>query len=362
MEGDAVKKYDNHFLRIFVAVVVMLVTFVHYNPDFTVMGYSVTDIIYGIGRFAMPVFFMISGYFLFSKDGHSESSIKIKVIRLLVLIVVMKIAYFILDLFRFGAGQIDVGKLLTDIIADPNYGVHEWFVYALLIMYVAWWGFRRFKIDTKYLLWLGAVLLAADIIVGEILPILGVTSFGNFMTPMELGEIMYPFIAVFSFSVGYYLHKYRERTDEYSNRFLLTLMFFGIVLMTAETLYVICIGVYEGTSAGHPGPNMYVGSVITMLTVFILSFRIREDCFRIPVLEYMGKYMLPWMYAFVFVGTCIIKEFVIREFHLFDQSDFIMYNVVGLILAILIDVVLAFIVYQLLKKLFEHLAKKKVAA
>ncbi len=356
MGEGAVKKYENHFLRIFVAVVVMFVTFVHYNPDFNLFGYHVVDVVYGIGRFAMPVFFMISGYFLFSEDGHCERNIKRKIIHLILLIIVMKLAYFIVDLFRLGAGLIDGNKLLIGLIADPNYGVHEWFVYALLIMYVVWWGFRKYKINTKHLLWIGAIFLILDLVIGEFLPIFGVYDLGGVTTTVAIGEILYPFIAVFSFTIGYYLHEYKSKTDSYSTSSLLIWMFVGIILMTAETFIVLNTGIYEGANTGHPGPNMYIGSIITMITVFILSFRIPENVFRCRILEFMGRSLLPWMYAFMFIGTCMIKEF-----QWFDPNDYIMYNVVGLILAILIDIILAYLVYLLLKWIASYVTKKKGA-
>ncbi len=351
----ATTRIENHFLRLFCAVVVILVTFVHYCPDFTVLGYSVVEFVYGIGRFSMPVFFMISGFFLFSKDGHAEAGIKRKILHLVFLIIIMKLAYFIVDLFRLGAGYIDVNQLIEYTLIASNYTVHEWFVFALLIMYIVWWGCMKFKFNTRYIFYLGIVLLAIDIIAGEILPMFKITSLGNFMSTIELGEIMYPFIAVFCFSAGYYIHKYMDVIDErYKTRPMCYLLIFGIVLNFIEVVYIMSIGVYEGPVAGHPGPNMYVGSVIMMITVFILSFRMREDQFRCRILEFMGRRMLPWMYAFCFIGTCLIKEF-----QWVDLSDFFMKNVVGLILAILIDLILAYLVYLLLKYLAKHFADKK---
>ena len=109
-------KRENYVLRSFCALIIFCIIFVHYEPCYMLLGMKSYELVEGIGRFAMPMFFMISGYFLFSKDGHSERGLKRKTLRILFLLVFMRVLYFILDCIYCAAGVISVDTLIEGTV------------------------------------------------------------------------------------------------------------------------------------------------------------------------------------------------------------------------------------------------------
>ena len=62
MAETTVRK-ENHALRSVTAVLMLFIAIVHYDSCMTILGFSVHNIVKNIGRFAIPVFVLISGYY-----------------------------------------------------------------------------------------------------------------------------------------------------------------------------------------------------------------------------------------------------------------------------------------------------------
>ena len=338
-------KYENHFLRILSAVLIMFVVYIHYSPTIDAGDYNLVDLIHSIGRFAMPIFFLISGYFMFSEDGHVEKKIGSKAKHIFLLILYLKFFYLALDLLLFAFGYIGGENILFNFLVIGDSTAHYWFVASLLTVYIGHWYFQRKNIDFKYLIPLGIVFLAIDVIIGEFFPLFGIDQFFGMRTG-DIAAGTYVFIGLFFFQAGYYMHKHKEWIDErFPTWKLAVIALFGLLLNIAEMFLILDTKIYEGTAS--VGPNIYIGTIILSLSLFMLTFRLKDDQLRCRPIEWLGRECSYWMYIYIGAGICLIQEVFLRDM----ADDFMMYDVAGPFIAIAIDVILALATYLLVKRL-----------
>ena len=70
-------------------------------------------------------------------------------------------------------------------------------------------------------MYIGLAFVIVDMLLCEVLLFFGVTSIFGLST-VGLGEITYPFIGMLFFSLGYYIHRYKDEIDsKFSNESLI---------------------------------------------------------------------------------------------------------------------------------------------
>ena len=355
MAETAVRK-ENHALRSVTAVLMLFIAIVHYDSCMEIAGASVHNIVKNIGRFAIPVFFLISGYFCYSKDGHSEARIPQKAMHIVYLIIFYKIFYLIFTGMFVITGFIPFEHLVYEfLVVTPAYwvdtwwGPHDmsytqsvWFLYALLLMYIFWYLLYHYKIDFKWSWLLGIPVLVACLLMGEFLPMFGIEYIGAINIIDRRASTMYPFVAIPFFITGYFLHKHKEWFDRtFSNRAIWLILLLSTVIMCVEASIV------------WNSKIIYAGSYVVAVFLFMATFRVPEDRGRIPVLEYMGKYMTPWMYVY-FGGITFLIRFWMQPY----CDNYILCECIGPFIALALDVLMAYIT----AKVIERMAKKKASA
>ena len=339
---------ENHALRSITAVMMLFIALAHYHSQLEICGVLVNDVVYNVGRFVIPVFVLISGYFCYSKDGHSEGRLKQKALHILILIVIYKVFYLVFTGVYCAAGIVSLDYLITEfLIVSPEFLVDcfggtvalrstqpIWFIYALFLIYGFWFLLYRYKIDFKWS-WLIAIpILIVSLLFGEFLPMFHIYWIGDVEVSHVAGNL-YPFIILPFFVIGYYMHKHREWIDaRFSNGMIWALIFGGTALMIGEAYLV------------PESKIIYVGSLIVALSVFLGTFRVPEDRGRIPVLEYMGKYMSMWMYVFFAAA-----DFAIRYAFQCFANDYVICEMVGPLVALALDIAMAFAMHKILTAL-----------
>ena len=207
-----------------------------------------------------------------------------------------------------------------------SYTQSVWFLYALLLMYIFWYLLYHYKIDFKWSWLLGIPVLVACLLMGEFLPMFGIFWIGGLNIIDTIASTMYPLVAIPFFVFGYFLHKYKEWFDaKFSNRDIWLILFFGTALMCIESALVANSKI------------LYLGSVIVAVFLFMGTFRVPEDRGRIPVLEYMGKYMTVWIYVYFGATTFFIRYFMQPHCH-----EYFFCEVVGPVVALLLTVEMAY--------------------
>ena len=355
---DTSVRQENNALRTVTAILMLFIAGVHYYSRVRVGDTLVNDIIYNAGRFAIPVLVLTSGYFCYSKDGHSEANIKRKAFHILFLIVIYKLFYLIFSGIYCLAGILTPEYVLMEfLVVSPGFDFAcyggtvmleatqpIWFIYALFMIYVLWYILYRFKVDFKWTWLLAIPILIICVLFDEILPNIGVEEIGGIWI-RRIGGVMYPFILLPFFVIGYYLHKYKETIDAHVTNWMIWVALLGsAVVMVLESLFL-------------PGSAIiYVGSIVVAIALFMGTFRVPPEKYRIKPLEYMGRYLTVWMY--VFFGAA---NFAIRSITQYYSDNFFFCEVLGPFLAIALDIVMAFGFHCFLDILAAKKAAKKVS-
>ncbi len=354
---ETVRK-ENHALRTITAVMMFFIAFTHYYSQYMVGDLYVLGLhLMSVGRFVIPVFAMISGYFCFSKDGHSEANIKRKMIHILFLIVIFKVFYLILSGIFCMAGVVTPDYVLYELLVlSPSFTFDcyggtisimttqpIWFIYSLFLVYGLFFLLYHFKLDFKWSWLLALPILLIGIVMVDLLPMFGVTEIFGIDVDEKIGGTLYPFIVLPFFVIGYYLHKYKDWIDErLSNRTIWALIIIGPLIAAVE-FYL---------RPDHYQSSVYLGLFIFAIAVFIGTFRVPEDRGRCTVLEYIGKYLTVWMYVF-FAGT----NFIVRYFLQPYSDNVYICEVAGPFIALALDILLAYG----FSKLLRHMSSKKAA-
>ena len=341
MSQESVRK-ENHALRTITAVMMMFIALAHYYSQYTIGDFKILGWhLMSMGRFVIPVFVLLSGYFCFSKDGHAEASIKKKTIHILILIAIFKGFYLIFSTILCIGGIVTPDYVLNEfLIVSPKFtfdcygGTVDimttqpiWFVYSLFLIYGLFFLLYKYKVDFKWSWLIALPVFFIAIVMVDLLPLFGVTEIGGLSVDGDIGGNLYPFITLPFFVFGYYMHKYKEQIDEkLSNTMIWILIVAGLAIMAVE-VYL---------RPGHYNSSIYLGALIFILAVFIGSFRVPEDRGRCSVLEYIGKYLTMWMYVFFAAANFIIR-YLFQPF----ADDLIMCEVVGPFVALLLDIAMA---------------------
>ena len=180
-----------------------------------------------IGRTAVPLFVMITGYFLLPVQTGMTLFFKKRFTRVLIPFVVWCILY---ALFKFVTGETDMGTTFTNILKIPiNFGVevgHLWYVYMLIGIYlfapiISPWIKSASKRGIQFYLCIWAVTLCLPYIHAVFPEVWGECFWNN--TPM-----LYYFSGLLGYAIlGYYIKAHLSISKAWSNTTGLILIIIG---------------------------------------------------------------------------------------------------------------------------------------
>ena len=328
--SERTRKRENHVLRSICAFAALALVVVHCG----IPGYA-GDLVLGVGRFAIPVFLMLSGYYCFSDDGYAEARITRKTMHILKLVIFAKLLYTLLDLAYFCSGVMSWDEFVRATLLWSTTNMHLWFLYSLFLMYVFWWLLGRLGVDYEKVYFLIPLVLFLDILFAEALPLAGIDT-------TAIGEMLYPFTAIPFFMIGNALHRYRRRLEGLrilSIRCTAALILLGGVMSAVETTLL-------------PGANLYIGSIILAVSLFVFSYRVPEDRLRCRWLEYIGRNLAVWIYV---LHPAVISLLVTALGPLASETWFFYAEVV---LAMLLSIAAALLVQTVSRRLSGRVARR----
>ncbi len=344
--AEAALRKENHALRTVTAILMFFIAGAHYYSKASVGGVLVNDFIFDAGRFAIPILVLTSGYFSYSSDGHVEARMGLKLRHILYLIVIYKLFYLLFSTVLLIAGKVDAQYILTEfLIYSPAVefqcyngvtGLEStqpiWFIYALFAIYVLWWLLHKLKVDYIWTLVLAIPIAVISLILGEFLPLAGVRYIGDTYI-FDIADILYPFILLPFFIMGYYMHKHSGWLDDrLSNAAVWGLIAIGTAMTFTEVWLV-------GDSSA-----IYMGSIVLAFSLFLGTFRVPEDRYRIEVLIYIGRNLSMWMYVF-FGAACLMMRWVMEPY----ADEYWLSEVAGPFLAVILDILMALGFHNLLR-------------
>lgn len=219
-------------------IAAFLVVFIHYVPD------GVSDLMKAFCRIAVPFFFMVSGYFVYSDDTAKicarckKNVIKLTKLCLIMLPLLVLYACAVRN-FKGVVVRNIIHSLLSwkFILFNFNFCSRFWFLRALIYVYLVLWGImlltkekHKEKCD-RVLLILTGVVIVSGIIFCKYSALFGINIYRRYY------EIPCKFIesAFGSFLMGYFVKKYQSTLAEKFNlRNVNLLLIFGIGLQLIE--------------------------------------------------------------------------------------------------------------------------------
>lgn len=235
-----------------------MVVFVH-------VGFSgkVGVLVNAIARFAVPMFFAISGFFTVKSD---LKTIKRRLVKILVLYIIATIVYHLISIvvvvINNGPSgivlyfkEVFIGKNIWKFFVFnlPFSSVHLWYLLSLIYVYLIWMAIIRFSVKDKAILILAIMLLTANIVLGE-----GFSIFGVYTAPEYTRNFVlmgFPF-----FAFGYLVGKNKEK------------------LMTIKTKWfvlAIVVGLLESILSRYffQSKELYIGSAVVCFSLLLIAIK-----------------------------------------------------------------------------------------
>lgn len=125
----------------------------------------VSEIITSLARIAVPIFFMITGYFYNKTDKKPFKQIK----KVIILIILSNLLYFIPDILKNEniSTVFSLKNILSFIIFNESpFAGHLWYLNALLYVLIIVYFADKLKVR-KFLYYAIPILLAIDLILGK---------------------------------------------------------------------------------------------------------------------------------------------------------------------------------------------------
>lgn len=316
-------------LSVVEALAAFLVVFIHAK----VPG-MVGDCVRGWARISVPLFFIISGFFLFNGNRIVDDYRRIfwhKIKRLLILIGSSNLLYMAWSILRMcfiGNTRCSISEwfkiMIWDNIAvwflynEPAFAWHLWFLMALLFCYVFYAVF--FKCIYKYRIW-------------RYLPLLLVFTYIIQYSCIDIEEPYYYrnwlFMGIPFFSVGIIIkEKIINDAGTIVRRRLIWMGMFllGLLLAVFEVIY--CNVSYD----------LYVGTVISVVSIFCYAI-CAENYFNERYRNSFVFKKLLWIGTYATTMIYIIHPLYIDIFNLlFNRLGIIEYGIINYLLPIIVIV------------------------
>lgn len=279
------KKQTNHCLNFIKAIACFGILYMHTN-----YGGMHSSIICCLVRFAVPIFFMISGYYCFNQDRDvMNGKMPKKVIHILKLAVFVWVLYFIWSAIfsKIITGEvIDVIKYSKDLFTlkhlwrflllnqTATQGI-MWFVFALLYCYLLFWLVNKFNLY-KLAYVISAVLIVAHIVVRGLILYSHPEITANPELEQENVEFFRNFLMMGFpfFMVGNFIHRYEDVIKpKFSNIALLIMIPIGLVISCVERRIVPL--------------ELFWGTLLVIFAMFILAIKNPEKKV-IPIISKIG--------------------------------------------------------------------------
>jgi len=191
-----------------------------------------------LARFAVPFFFMISGYYSY-KVINTKNHVKKHIIKILKISIIATISYFIFNILYYYYYHENKNLIETFFTFDNlkyfiffnqiNFAGHLWFLYALLYNYLIYYIAYKKK---KVLYFLIPILLSINIIIGIRINLFGL-NYKNFV----IRNFM--FVGLPFFMIGNFINKYKTKILKlFSNTFLICIIIISSITSIIECVYI----------------------------------------------------------------------------------------------------------------------------
>lgn len=254
LENVAITNKRNAWLDLIKLIASFMVVFIHI--DFPGRFGIVVD---AIARFAVPLFFAVSGFFSLNA---SAKTIKRRLKKIVVIYLIATAIYHVYNAINVGfieyiTSTFTLRNLLAFIFLNvPFSSSHLWFLLALIYVYLIWLLILKFSFSNKRIFILSVALLLIHLILGEVLTIFNVR-----VPILIVRNFIYMGFPFFVF--GYFANKYKEKLAKTNNLVLVLIMALGCIESALIYLFFDYL-------------EIYVGSLLCLYALFVIAIKCEQ--------------------------------------------------------------------------------------
>lgn len=285
------KRYGN--VDILKAICAYLVIIIHFEFPFKYLYAE------AVARMAVPVFFMISGFFCKGE----KREIQRKIVHLFILFGISEIIYFGYYIFLYRTwwtywlgGVLNWETIKNALIFNyTNVFLAGWFLLALAYMYILYWVIV--KLHLRKLAYAIAPFVLLWLWFGQRAQTMGII---RNIPPMPNIIRAYPF-----FVIGVWTQEYQSQIiKRVSDRMNWILIIIGFILVVCER-YILNRIVFEEKY------YIYFGTIFLVVGAFLLTIQ-SKDNMEVPLLRYM-QYIGEKLSSYIYILHYLIILIVNRE-------------------------------------------------
>ena len=271
--------------------------------------------IVALSRIAVPIFFMITGFYYKRVECNNKENDQIyKVVKLILL---STIIYIIFDIIKYSLS----GKMVDFIsyifsfktiiklvvLNESPFSGHLWYMNSLLYVLIIYKFLLRKEKSKKIMLVSSIILLIVDLCLGKYSLVL----FNNEISYFYLRNFV--FVGLPYFTIGYYLNKYLNNRKK--NNTIINIILINIFVLTniAERYLLIKYNV-------NSVRDSYISTIFLSIQVFILFYNISKDC---GLLNIIGKKYSTYIYIFhpivITILLKVLKGFSFYSIYMYIQ-------------------------------------------
>ena len=283
------------------------------------------NIITPLCRIAVPLFFMITGYFYHKTSKKPLKQIK----KVIILTILANLLYFILGIIINGSADVPNKEEIIDslIYNSSPFSFQLWYLNALLYVLIIVYFADKIHIR-KYLYFLIPILIGTNIIFGEY----SIAILDKDLDPIYMRNFLFTGLPYFFFFFLLYQHKDKLIKIFTSKRLLILIPIFALTTVLEEHILTSA----KMDSIGE----IYISTTFFAIAVFLLAVQVKQVSTQ-NVLSVIGRKYSTYIY--------VIHVFFINLFNKYvTNSNDILNNTIQII--IFFASLLVAIVYTKLKK------------
>ncbi len=340
----------NNALDVFKAIAAIFVVFIHCRfPG--VFG----DCVVAIARFAVPLFFMVSGYFLYNDSREKmNASIPRKVKKLLIIALVSGFVYFFIkyaeDFFLSGFKMTIIDFLKETVTVEaivqfvfmnqPLYNLARWFLFALIFCYVFVYILNNMKVSFKITTRLSVVLF----IILFLIQFFESTYEEEICIRLFFADVRVLDIFIIRawpwFVFGMICRQFVSKISKFSANTCIITLVVGIVLTLIQSLL-------------GSNPSVYIGTVFIVIGGFFLCIRGENKQFSSYVVH-VGRDLSLYVYL---VHGAVISVASLFETLLWGQGENALFLWVKPIIVVIGSIIASDILSIIINKLVSPITK-----
>lgn len=299
------KNYTLNFLKFIASLLVVSIHCKFPEP--------IGDIILSIARTAVPIFFIISGYY--SYNNNSEK-IKKKIKNIFNITISANIFYLIYKIITVKSiNIINIKQLMYFIILNDNpFRTHLWFLSALLYCYIIY--LYTYKIINKKIFKIYPIISILTILLINIF-------FSNKILYNEFYYRNFIFIGLTFFLIGHKLNEFK--IDKITNKKMIMFSLISVFLILIESNFYYS--------------ELYVGNVLLAIILFTLCQK-NNKFIENRKLNYLGEKVSLYIYIF----HPFIKDIIIYLYNIMNIKTNYLQTIITMIFSIIISIIIDVII------------------